>query len=66
MQSSPPTADPGGRKGELYGTMQHFGAPIGILASMSGFTRGVSVYTTGKGIELLDLPAILQLQEGLD
>jgi len=33
---------------------------------MSGFTRGVSVYTTGKGIELLDLPAILQLQEGLD
>jgi HJR/Mrr/RecB family endonuclease len=51
---------------ELYGTMQHFGTPTGILASVSGFTRGVREYTAGKGIELVDLAAILQLQQGLE
>ena len=51
---------------ELYGTMQHFGAPAGILASPSGFTRGVAEYAAGKGIELVDLSTILSLQRRLE
>jgi HJR/Mrr/RecB family endonuclease len=51
---------------ELYGTMQHFGAPAGILASVSGFTRGVSEYAAGKGIELVDLSTIINLQRRLE
>ena len=50
---------------ELYGTMQHFGAPTGILASVSGFTRGVTEYAVGKGIELVDLSAIITFQRRL-
>jgi len=51
---------------ELYGTMQHFGAPAGILASISGFTTGVANYALGKRIELLDLSAVLELQRRVD
>lgn len=51
---------------ELYGTMLHFGASAGILASVSGFTRGVAEFAAGKGIELVDLPAVLQLQRKLE
>jgi HJR/Mrr/RecB family endonuclease len=51
---------------ELYGTMQHFGTPAGILASVSGFTRGVSEYAAGKGIELVDLSTILSFQRRLE
>jgi HJR/Mrr/RecB family endonuclease len=47
---------------ELYGTMQHFGVHAGILASVSGFTRGVSQYARGKGIELVDLRTIIAFQ----
>jgi hypothetical protein len=51
---------------ELYGTMQHFGTTAGILASPSGFTRGVAEYAAGKGIELVDLSTILNLQRRLE
>jgi HJR/Mrr/RecB family endonuclease len=51
---------------ELYGTMQHFGVSAGILASVSGFTGGVYEYAVGKGIELVDLSAILGLQRRLE
>lgn len=50
---------------ELYGTMQHFGAHAGILASISGFTRGVTEYADGKGIELVDLSTIITFQRRL-
>jgi len=46
--------------------MKHFGAPAGVLASVSGFTRGVSEYAAGKGIELVDLSMIIALQRRLE
>jgi HJR/Mrr/RecB family endonuclease len=51
---------------ELYGTMQHFGAAAGILASVSGFTRGVREYAAGKSIELVDLSTIISWQRRLE
>lgn len=51
---------------ELYGTMQHFGTSAGILASVSGFTRGVTEYAVGKGIELVDLSTIIAFQRRLE
>ncbi|MGZ5432138.1 MAG: restriction endonuclease [Thermoanaerobaculia bacterium] len=51
---------------EFYGAMQHFGASVGVLASVSGFTKGAAVYAAGKGIELLDLPGMLAMQRRLE
>jgi len=48
---------------ELYGTLQHFGAPAAILASTSGFTKGVRAFARNKPIVLLDLSDIIALQE---
>jgi HJR/Mrr/RecB family endonuclease len=48
---------------ELYGTQQHFGAAGAILASTSGFTKGVIEYVRDKPIELYALPDIIALQE---
>lgn len=48
---------------ELYGTLQHFGAAGAILASTSGFTKGVVEYARNKPIELLGLAQIIALQE---
>jgi len=48
---------------ELYGTLQHFGAPAAILASTSGFTKGVRAFARNKPIVLMDLSHIIALQE---
>jgi HJR/Mrr/RecB family endonuclease len=48
---------------ELYGTLQHFGAPAAILASTSGFTKGVRAFARNKPIVLMDLSDIIALQE---
>ena len=48
---------------ELYGTLQHFGAPAAILASTSGFTKGVRVFARNKPIVLMDLSDIIAFQE---
>jgi len=48
---------------ELYGTLQHFGAPAAILASTSGFTKGVRAFARNKPIALMDLSDIIALQE---
>ncbi len=48
---------------ELYGTLQHFGAPAAILVSTSGFTKGVLDYVRDKPIKLMDLSDIIALQE---
>jgi hypothetical protein len=48
---------------ELYGTLQHFGAPAAILASTSGFTKGVRAFVRGKLIVLMNLSDIIALQE---
>jgi hypothetical protein len=48
---------------ELYGTLRHFGAVGAVLASTSGFTKGVVEYARGKPIELLGLSEIIALQE---
>jgi hypothetical protein len=50
---------------ELYGTLQHFGAPAATLASTSGFTKGVVNYARDKPIKLLGLSEIIGLQERL-
>ncbi len=47
---------------ELYGTLQHFSAPAAILASTSGFTKGVRVFARNKPIVLMDLSDIIALQ----
>lgn len=47
---------------EFFGTMQHFGSKEGILASLSGFTRGVYEYARGKPIKLLTIQDIVQMQ----
>lgn len=51
---------------EFYGSMNHFKAKTGILASLSGFTKGVLEYTRDKPIKLVDLNWILSNQKKLD
>jgi len=51
---------------ELYGTMEHFKAPAGTLASTSGFTKGVITYAQGKPIKLVGLADIIAMQEKHD
>ncbi len=51
---------------ELYGSMVHFKAEAGIIASLSGFSKGVYEYTRDKPIELVDLKWILQKQKQLE
>ena len=48
---------------ELYGTLQHFGAPAAILASTSRFTKGVVAFARDKPIRLMGLSEIIALQE---
>jgi hypothetical protein len=48
---------------ELYGTLKHFGAAQAILASTSGFTKGVFEFTKDKPIRLLDLNSIIAMQK---
>ncbi len=51
---------------ELYGAMISFKADSAILACTSGFTVGVSRFVKGKPIELIDVDAILRMQEKLN
>jgi restriction system protein len=51
---------------EFYGVIIHFKSDIGILASLSGFTKGVFGYTSDKPIELTDLDWILRKQKELE
>ena len=39
---------------ELYGTLMASDAQRAILASVSGFTKGVNEFVAGKPIELID------------
>jgi len=48
---------------ELYGSMFHAGAQEAKLVACGGFTQGVYAFARGKPIELLDLRAILHLQQ---
>lgn len=50
----------------FYGSMVHFEAKSGIIASLSGFTKGVFEYTRDKPIELIDLKWILREQKQLE
>ena len=50
---------------ELHGTLLNWGASRAILASLSGFTRGVHAYVRNKPIQLMDLDAIIALQRSL-
>jgi restriction system protein len=51
---------------ELYGTLLSSKAQSAMLASVSGFGRGVHEFIAGKPISLIDLPWILDKQQGLD
>jgi restriction system protein len=51
---------------EFYGSMIHFKAEAGILASLSGFTKGALEYTRNKPIELIDLNWILHNQKKVE
>lgn len=46
---------------DLLGTIAHFGFDEGIIASRSGFTRGVYEFTRDKPIALMDLTDILKI-----
>jgi len=48
---------------ELYGTLIASGADSAILACTSGFTTGVLEFVRDKPIELLDVEAIVRMQE---
>ena len=48
---------------DLYGTMHHAKAQAAILVSLGGFTVGVHNFACGKPIELMDLDAVLRLQQ---
>lgn len=48
---------------ELYGSMFHAEAQEAKLVACGGFTQGVYTFAKGKPIELLDLNAILHLQQ---
>lgn len=47
---------------ELYGALIHFGADDGILASVSGVTRGVHAFFADKPLRVMELDEILTLQ----
>jgi len=51
---------------EFYGSMVHFNVKTGIIASLSGFTKGVFDFTRDKPIELVDLKWILRKQKQLE
>ena len=51
---------------ELYGTLQHLGAPRAILVSKNGFSRGVYEFVRGKNIELWDVKALITMQRNLE
>ena len=51
---------------ELYGTLLSSKAQSAMLASVSGFGRGVHEFIAGKPISLIDLPWILDKQQCLD
>ena len=51
---------------ELIGSMAHFNSNKAILASVSGFTKGVYEYVSDKPIELVDLNWILNQQRKLE
>jgi hypothetical protein len=51
---------------ELYGTLRASHSRFAILASLSGFTKGVVEFVKGKRIELIDLNWIIRQQMQLD
>jgi restriction system protein len=51
---------------ELIGTLQDSKATSAILASLSGFTKGVAEYTEMRAISLISLEGILEMQRKLD
>jgi hypothetical protein len=51
---------------EFYGCMNHFKTKKGILASVSGFTKGVYEFASGKQLDLIDLNWILSKQKKLE
>ena len=51
---------------ELYGSLVASGADSAILACTSGFTIGVFDFVRDKSIELVDVEAIVRLQEKLN
>ncbi len=51
---------------ELYGTLLASDAQRAILASVSGFTKGVNEFAKGKPIELIDIDWIIRQHMQLD
>ena len=47
---------------ELNGVMEDFEAELGIVASVSGFTKGAQEFAEGKPIKLMDLDEIIGMQ----
>lgn len=48
---------------DLYGKLMDFGADEAILASLSGFGRGVKEFTKDKPIQLMDVTDIIIMQD---
>lgn len=51
---------------ELHGALVHLGAKGAVLASTSGFTRGVREFSKGKPIQLLGLAEIIAMQKAIE
>ena len=50
---------------ELYGTLQATDAEGAVLASLSGWTVGVTEFARGKPIQLLAIADVLRLQDSV-
>ena len=46
---------------ELFGVMNHIGAPMGVLMTSSGFTPDAQEFARGKHLQLLDGSKLLEL-----
>ncbi len=56
-------APPGDERctGDLYGTMQHEGATLGIMITTSGYGPGSAEFANGKPLYLIDGPGLISI-----
>lgn len=51
---------------DLYGTMQHEGATLGIMITTSGYGPGSVEFANGKPLHLIDGPGLISICQGND
>ena len=51
---------------DLYGTMQHEGATLGIMITTSGYGPGSVEFANGKPLHLIDGPGLISICQDND